>query len=277
MVYCVRNTEGIEKVMLVDNHTHTRFSPDSQSDPEAMIRQAIALGLKRITITDHCDPCHPEGLFGLTDTRAYVACLETLQRKYAADITVGIGLEIAYLPEGVPAAAALATSEGIEYVIDSVHVCSGSDCYYPHHFDGLSREQAYGDYFRAVRESLDVPYPFHAVGHIGYIERKAPYPDRHITYAGYREYLDPIFDAMIERDKILEMNTNAAASLFSLPSPDLVAAYYARGGRLVTLSSDAHTPERIAERFSEAERILRDIGFTYLSAVEKGKLVTYRL
>ena len=46
---------------------------------------------------------------------------------------------------------------------------------------------------------------------------------------------------------------------------------------MVALSSDAHTPDRIADRFNEAERILRDIGFTYVSAVRDGKRTEYRL
>ena len=263
--------------MTADNHTHTRFSPDSNADPEAMIRQAIRVGLKQITCTDHCDPQHPEGLLGLTDTAEYVRTLTALKEKYARDIYVCIGLEIGFMPGAVAQAQRLAADPAIEYIIDSVHVWGGSDCYEKHHFDGLTMQAAYDVYFDAVKSSLDVPYRYHAVGHVGYIERKAPYADGHIAYADWRHKLDPIFDTMIEREKILELNTNAAVSLFSLPSPELVAAYYARGGRLVALSSDAHTPDRIADRFNEAERILRDIGFTYVSAVRDGKRTEYRL
>lgn len=263
--------------MTADNHIHTRFSPDSQAEPEAMVQRAIAAGLRQITFTDHCDPGHPEGFFGLTGTTEYVRTLTALKRKYAGDIYVGIGLEIGYLAGFEAEARALSMAEGVEYVINSVHVCGGSDCYFAGHYDGLTREAAYKIYFDAVQESLGVPYPYHAVGHVSYVERKAPYQNAHITYAEWKETLDPIFDGMIEREKILELNTNAAPPLFSLPSPELAAAYYARGGRLVALSSDAHAPERVADRFAEAERILRDIGFRYVTTVRDGARTEYRL
>lgn len=263
--------------MTADNHTHTRFSPDSEANPEDMILRAVRLGLKQITVTDHCDPLHPEGLFGMRDTREYVRTLSALKHKYAKDIYVCIGLEIGYMPNATEIASRLATSDGIEYVIDSVHVCGGSDCYDPHHFEGKTRDEAYAEYFETVRQSLDVPYPYHAVGHVGYIERKAKYADAHITYANCRQWLDPIFDTMIEREKILELNTNVPAPLFSLPSPEVVEAYYKRGGRLVAFSSDAHTPERVADGLDKAERILRDIGFKAVSAMRDGKRVEYKL
>lgn len=264
--------------MICDSHTHTKFSPDSQADPEAMIRRAAALGLRQITFTDHCDPAHPEGYEGIVDAAAYVRALTPLKEKYAEQIYVGIGLEIGYLAGTEETARALAETEGIEYVINSVHVAGGSDCYYERHFDGLPRARAYGDYFETVRCSLDADYPFHAVGHVGYIERKAPYADAHITYPEFAEALDPIFDTIIEREKILELNTNTAGvNVPSLPSPELIAVYFARGGRLVTLSSDAHTPERIACGFADAERVLRDIGFRYVSCVRGGKRVEYKL
>ena len=40
-----------------------------------------------------------------------------------------------------------------------------------------------------------------------------------------------------------------------------LARYRALGGRLLTLGSDAHTPERLACGFPETARLLRELGF----------------
>ena len=40
---------------LIDCHTHTTFSPDGESSPEAMCEKAIELGLSAYAITDHCE------------------------------------------------------------------------------------------------------------------------------------------------------------------------------------------------------------------------------
>ena len=41
--------------MLSDCHMHTKFSLDSEADPEAMVESAIAEGLQSVCITDHED------------------------------------------------------------------------------------------------------------------------------------------------------------------------------------------------------------------------------
>lgn len=40
---------------LIDCHTHTQFSMDSEADINEMINRAIELGLKAYAITDHCE------------------------------------------------------------------------------------------------------------------------------------------------------------------------------------------------------------------------------
>lgn len=40
---------------LIDCHTHTEFSVDSEADINGMIERAIELGLSAYAITDHCE------------------------------------------------------------------------------------------------------------------------------------------------------------------------------------------------------------------------------
>ena len=68
--------------MLNDWHVHTRFSSDSEADPDAVIRKALSLGMSRICITDHYDMDYPGGEFCL-DTEEYLKTLENLRTKYA--------------------------------------------------------------------------------------------------------------------------------------------------------------------------------------------------
>ncbi len=42
-----------EPLWRVDLHTHTRFSPDSQTEPAALIARTREIGLARVAITDH--------------------------------------------------------------------------------------------------------------------------------------------------------------------------------------------------------------------------------
>ena len=40
---------------LIDCHTHTQFSVDSEADIEECIERAIGLGLAAYAVTDHCE------------------------------------------------------------------------------------------------------------------------------------------------------------------------------------------------------------------------------
>ena len=41
--------------MLIDSHTHCRYSPDSKSDPEDNILAAIENNMQVLAFTDHVD------------------------------------------------------------------------------------------------------------------------------------------------------------------------------------------------------------------------------
>ena len=45
-------------MILPDYHIHTLFSPDSQMDPEATVRAAIAKGVTHLCFTEHMDLGH---------------------------------------------------------------------------------------------------------------------------------------------------------------------------------------------------------------------------
>lgn len=256
---------------VADCHLHTDFSPDSKTPAEETIRRAIELGLTHIAITDHFDPKHPEDFVGIADAAQYARTLSALKKKYEKDIYVSVGVEIGYMPFTEEAAAAFFDDPAIEYIINSVHVVSGYDCYNPAFYEGKTRDEAYGEYFAAVYDSVRAPYRFDAVGHIGYVERRAPYADRRIRYADFKEILDKIFDVIIERDKILELNTSTSIpDLVCIPTPELAEAYFKRGGRRITFSSDAHDTARIADNFAAAALVARDIGFTCITVKENG-------
>ena len=46
-----------------------------------------------------------------------------------------------------------------------------------------------------------------------------------------------------------------------MPNESLLRLYYDCGGRILTLGSDAHRCDRLANGFDRAAHMLRDIGF----------------
>lgn len=106
----------------------------------------------------------------------------------------------------------------------------GEECYFPEYTRGKEKRDAYNAYFQAVLASLDAPYPYDIVAHIGYCSRNAVYADPKIRYEDFSEILDRILYRIVEKDKILEINTSSktAGSPF-LPDTDILRRYYEMG------------------------------------------------
>ncbi len=164
-----------------------------------------------------------------------------------------MGFEAAHAAE----TARIISDLPLEYVINSVH-------YWQPVHDGSEwergRKTVYREYLEAVAASLDAPYEFSTVGHLGYPERYAPYPenDRVFKYGEFRKLFDDIIKKAVCRGARLEENTNGGGEL-KLPRADLLQAYKAAGGKRPVTASDAHTIGAIGQRFKEAETFLDGI------------------
>jgi histidinol-phosphatase (PHP family) len=153
-----------------------------------------------------------------------------------------------------------------DFVVNSVHTNGKFDYYESSAFDGKTKEENYADYLRLVRNSLDADYDYDIVGHITYPIRWAPYENREMPYTAFADQFDDILRTIIQKGKILEVNS----SVKGLPSPclpfqDVLKRYYALGGRKVSFASDAHAVNRLAENRAQVVALLRSIGFTFVT------------
>ncbi len=264
-----------------DMHTHTKFSPDGRSDMVAMIERAIALGLTHYGISEHFDYEYERMHYRIDgkpvppiDAPAYFARARALQQRYADKIRIFVGAEFGFDHDSRMLERYCQTAELYrpDFIINSVHTSLGADSYFPDYFQGRSKAFAYNGYLYRVLESLDAPYPYDIVAHIGYCSRNAPYPDPKLRYCDFADVLDAILRKIIAKNKILEINTSSktAGSPF-LPDIDILSRYYELGGRNVSFASDAHDTSRIGEKRELVCEALRSIGFTALTLPFCGK------
>ncbi len=272
--------------ILTDVHTHTAFSPDGQDDMQTMFARAKALPLAYWGIAEHFDydyyvdnipfdgdPAH------YTDAEKYFSAARELQAK-SRSVRVLAGAELGFTRNKavVPLYRALIERYNPDFIVNSVHTQGTQDYYYRTPFAGKDKQAAYGEYLALVRESLDADYPYDIVGHIGYPARYAPYADKTMDGAEFAAALDDILKTIIERGKILEVNTSTSGvdSPF-LPFPSVVRRYFALGGREISFASDAHGAARLADRRAETAALLKDIGFTHVTVPCRGEKIRVKL
>ena len=72
--------------------------------------------------------------------------------------------------------------------------------------------------------------------------------------------MEEIFRTIIPQGVGIECNTNRGNE--PLPGEEILRLYRSLGGEIITLGSDAHRPEDIGAGHKEAQRMLRELGFT---------------
>ena len=263
---------------LTDMHTHSTFSADGKSALKDMVRTAKEMGLSYYGVSEHFDTDSISmQIFTLTDVPAYFSAARALQAEVCTqEFRFLVGGEFGFSREREAQERLLSVSARFspDFVVNSVHIVDNYDCYFPDYFAGKTKEAAYGAYLEMVRDSLDAPYPFDIVGHIGYVSRNSPYPVRKIRYEDFPDLYDDILKTIVKKGKILEVNSSArgAESEF-LPDTDVLSRYYALGGRLISFGSDAHAINRICEKRAEIVAALKKIGFTAIAVPVCGETV----
>ena len=118
-------------MIIADYHTHTYFSSDSNTEPEAQIQSALKKGLSYLCFTDHedMDYCYPDE-FQL-DLPSYTASMEKLRNRYQNQIQLGIGIEIGLQPHLSQKLSDFVSGYPFDFIIGSSHMVQHMDPYFP--------------------------------------------------------------------------------------------------------------------------------------------------
>ena len=193
------------------------------------------------------------------------------ENYYADRIKILFGVELGLQPQLMRQDAVYAKSYDFDFIIGSSHLCRGRDPYYPSFYEGRTEEQAYMEYFESVLENIKKHSNFDVYGHLDYVVRYGPNKDRNYSYVKYRDILDEILKALLDREKGIEVNTGGLKEgLRELhPCKDILKRYRELGGEIVTVGSDSHDTGHIAAHFHRAAEILLECGFRYYTVFEK--------
>ena len=268
---------------MVDTHNHCEFSFDGKRTTALRSAQsAFDKGLDGIVFTDHYDIYIPE-VPGETmprpqdfDIAAQQAEIERVNCLFPDRFKVLKGIEIGMNSHCREQARKIIGSHSFDQVIASVHYLDDSDPYYGAYFNGRDFKQAYGLYLETIFREMILLQDFDIAGHFDYVARYAPYPQDSIKYRDFSDIFDSIFSYLIENGKALEINTkscNSSKGRATVLDMDLLKRYRELGGEAVSLGSDSHTPENVADRFKTYADLLRSAGFRWSSHYEKRQLV----
>lgn len=259
--------------MLCDFHLHTEFSGDSDTPASAQIEQAIALGMPCICITDHHDldvvsPCD----FTL-NLSSYFPAMAALQIQYQDRLQIKIGIELGLQNHISSQLQEVSVQYPFDFIIGSCHFIDGLDPYYPEFFQDKTEKEAYRRFFEVTLNRIRHLDCFDSLGHLDYVVRYGPNKNREYYYKDYSDLIDPILKTLIQKGKALECNTGGFRYGLGHPNPceEILCRYRELGGELLTIGSDAHSPEFLGHEFASAATLLKHCGFSYYTIYHQRK------
>ena len=264
--------------MISDFHLHTEFSLDAQENPENMVREAIRKGMKRICITDHQEipPSSTAPNWERTlDEKTYMRVMQRLREKYYRQIDICIGMEIGLQLHQSEVFDKMVKELPLDFVIGSIHMFhekypADGDC-----FSGKNDEAAYQEAFEITLANIKKCNAYDVLGHVDYIVRYGKKQEESYSYNIFSDILDEILRYLIMNGKGLEVNTSGWKYGLSFPHPhgDILKRYKELGGEILTIGSDAHKPENIAQDFGEAYTLAKEAGFKAITIFRNKKPV----
>lgn len=247
-----------------DYHTHCNFSSDSDAPMEEMIKSAINKGLKSLALTDHVDylPHYKE-----TDYSEYMIVFNELKEKYAKKIELVFGVEIGLESKNASKINDFTKKFPFDFIIGSSHSVCMLDLYFDDYFRNMNKKEAYELYFTEMLKNINTINDFCVYGHIDFISRYGKYSDNSLSYDDYKEIIDCVLEALIKKDKGIEINTSGYRYGINdtYPNIKILKRYKELGGKIITIGSDSHTSDGIAAHFEDAYKMLKAVGFEHIT------------
>lgn len=251
--------------MLVDLHSHTTFS-DGHSSHAEMVEAAIQKGIDVYGITDHhCFHPNPWStpLERFEEMRRIMAEL----KRSTTSTKILFGMEVDYVTDCEEEVIRLKRENGWDYIIGSVHYIGDWNIdSNPQDWEEKDVDATYTAYIDLVEEMVDTGL-YNIVAHLDLPKKYGYYSNIDFT-----EKYRAIGQKIKAKNMAFEINTAGRIKPCNelYPRLDIVEMYHQLGVD-VTLGSDAHHKDNVAQFFGEAVAMLKGVGYSQICYFEKGK------
>ncbi|MBQ1928270.1 MAG: histidinol-phosphatase HisJ family protein [Acutalibacteraceae bacterium] len=257
-------------MIITDVHTHSNASPDGFDSPAEMVESAKAKNIGVLCITDHFEV--PE-----KDEDDYKNIEPKIENTFRFRNTNSenktlVGIELGgaiYNPEY---SKEFLSRHNFDFVLGSLHHIfydDGPIDYYFLDYTGADTSKMLIDYFEKLYEQSKLLL-FDSLAHLDYPTRYMRLKNVPYSLKCCEDQIDAILKLLVENGKALEINTSGLFAPFcdTLPTQNIIDRYCSFGGEFVTVGSDSHKAESLAQGFNKAVAKASKAGIKYLAYYE---------
>lgn len=247
-----------------DQHLHTYYSPDSTEDFENYLRQTDL----PLVSTEHLDYYSPnQGIKdAILDYDSYSEMVRRLNKKYNNRLLKGI--EVGFTFKDRLRIEEFLENKEFDIILLSIHH-NGKQGFMTLNHETKDLTDHLVEYYDLMLEGIThAPYA-NVLAHFDYGLRG--YDNVRVSdLKKVEDKLKAIFKVIIDQNQAMELNTR---SMYRFENAHLydyaIGLYRSLGGKMFTVSSDAHVAEDYQLKFSDAYSLLRKHGVEELVVFKK--------
>ncbi len=268
-------------MIICDLHTHTNFSFDGAPDatPEALCRRALEAGISHLAITDHCDiNGEVEGIYTPYAADKAWEAMAVVKEKYKGRLHLSLGIELGNAHQYPTEAAEVLARHPYEFVIGSLHNLADVPDFCMLRYEMMTDAHIHRLFDRMLDETLQMISfeGLHTLGHLTYMHRYITLAKKPFDFKPHYDKITAVYQKLIRRDMALELNVSTLwkGLGIAMPTLELLKLYREQGGRLITVGSDAHSPENVGKCIRKGYALLKTAGFSEIMVMENGQRTT---
>ncbi|MFV0499000.1 MAG: histidinol-phosphatase HisJ family protein [Bacilli bacterium] len=255
---------------MIDQHVHSRFSPDSKVEIEEYIKKAKENGSEYLNITDHFECLDKLKKFDNFDYQKNMI----MQYEYIKNRSENIysGIEIGYNQGAKKNISNFLSRYDFSLILLSVHDNDEEEVRYfkPVTYD-RSIDEIVKLYFEQMYDAVTSGIDYDILSHVGFIFRYCKGQVNPLNYIGE---LERIFKIIIKESKILEINggcfRRGTYDVYNFYR-EVLKLYKSLGGQKICLGSDSHKLDDYCGNFEDLIKFIKSNGFDELTLVKMRK------
>lgn len=249
---------------MYDFHLHSNFSMNSKASMDSMCISAIEKDLKGICFTDHIDldvtSNKLDFKFRVVD---YLKDLRSMKYRYKKKLQVFSGVEIGMQTHLLDRYDDIIESYKFDFVIMSIHALGENSMFIGDYLDNVDPLEALDTYYNTMYECVKSYDNYDVLGHIDFIDRYFLDKSHMPKFDKVFPLIEEILKLVIKNGKGIEINTSSLRHGLDYLHPKLsiLKLYRDLGGEIITIGSDACSPQSVGGDLKLAENLLKNLGY----------------
>ena len=248
--------------VLYESHAHTLLCKHATGTPVEYAEQAAARGLRGIVFTCHSplpDGHSSQWRMEIDQFETYVDLIADARAKLEEKVDIRLGLESDYFPGIESWIEALHRRAPLHHVLGSVHMQMLP--YRQRYFNGdyFAYQQTY---FTHLAEAAETGL-YDTLAHPDLVKNESP---AEWQFARIQPFIERALDRIAATGGAMELNTSGLNKALPEmnPGPLMLRLMRARGIPVV-VGADAHSTDRVGDRFEQALGLLEAAGYGEVS------------